>query len=174
MQAFEQSQKSRPLGSRIQTRLAMGFVAGFISVWIFSNGVIALLYAAGAPVPLTPWSMTPVPPFGLPRSVSGAFWGGLWGVVYALLEPRLTARLGWWCGGLAFGAVLPLFTLWFVVMPLKGIPIGGGFTPTGVPVDILLHAVFGLGTAIVFRLVSGLVGRGTPLPPTALSERSRG
>jgi hypothetical protein len=58
-------------------------------------------------------------------------------VVCALLEPRLTARLGWWSGGLAFGAVLPLVVLWFVVMPLKGLPIGGGFALSRVPVDIV-------------------------------------
>ncbi len=171
MQTFERLQDTRPIESRIQTRLVIGFVAGFISVLIFSNGMIALLYAAGLPVPFAPWSMAPVPPFGLPRSLSGAFWGGLWGVVYALLEPRLTARLGWWCGGLVFGGVLPLFVLWFVVMPLKGLPIGGGFALPGVPLDIVLHAVFGLGTSIVFRLGARLAGRRPPLSPAVLSDR---
>src|SRR5215213_3761938 len=81
-----------------------------------------------------------------PVILSAAFFGGLWGVVYALLEPRLTARLGWWAGGLAFG-VLPLLVLWFVALPLKGLPVGGGFAPAGVAVAVVLHAVFGLGTA---------------------------
>ena len=48
----------------------------------------------------------PVPPLGVPKSLSLAFWAGLWGVAYALLEPRLTALLGWWAGGLVFGLAL--------------------------------------------------------------------
>src|SRR3712207_8500337 len=79
-------------------RLLLGFLAGFLSVLIFQSGLVAVLHAAGA-VPSAPWSLAPVPPFGVPRSLSAAFWGGLWGVAYALLEPRLTARLGWWPGG---------------------------------------------------------------------------
>lgn len=174
MQSFERPQNSRPIESRIQTRLMIGFIAGFISVLTFSNGMIALLYVAGASVPFAPWSMASVPPLGVPMSLSGAFWGGLWGVVYAFLEPRLTARLGWWCGGLVFGGVLPLFVLWFVVMPLKGLPIGGGFALPGVPLDIVLHAVFGLGTSILFRLGARLVDRGTRPTPAVLLDRPRG
>ena len=149
------------------TRLIVGFIAGSLSVLIFSSGLIAIFYAAGAAVPLAPWSMAPVPPFGVPQSFSAAFWGGLWGVAYAFLEPRLTARLGWWSGGLVFGAVLPVLVLWFVVMPLKGLAIGGGFALSRVLLEIVLHAVFGLGTAIMFRL-------GLDLASAALSDLSRG
>jgi hypothetical protein len=151
-----------------------GFIARFLSVLIFSSGMIAILYAAGAPVPLAPWNMAPVPPFGVPQSISAAFWGGLWGVVYALFEPRLTARLGWWSGGLAFGGVLPLVVLWFVVMPLKGLPIGGGFALSRVPVDIVLHAVFGLGTAMIFRFglhIARRTARFTRRPAPIYHER---
>jgi hypothetical protein len=139
----------------VATQLVIGFVAGFVSVWIFSSGGIAVLAAARSAVPFPAWSMAPTQPFGVPQTVSGAFWGGLWGVLYALLEPWLTSQLGWWVGGLAFG-MLPLLALWFVALPLKGLPVGGGFAT--VPQDVLLHAVFGLGTAIVFRLVTGALG----------------
>ena len=153
------------------TRLVIGFSAGFLSVLIFQSGLVAILHAAGA-VPFAPWSLAPVPPFGVPRSLSAAFWGGLWGIAYALLEPRLTARLGWWSGGLAFGAVLPVLVLWFVVMPLKGLPVGGGFVPSGVLLVIVIHAVFGLGTAILFRFGLRRAGRRAPPSPAALSDRS--
>jgi hypothetical protein len=146
------------------TRLMVGFVAAFLSVLTFQSGMIAILYAAGAPVPFAPWSMAPVPPFGVPQTLSAAFFGGLWGVAYAPLEPRLTARLGWWSGGLAFGA-LPLLVLWFVALPLKGLPVGGGFAPSGVLVGIVLHAVFGLATAIFFRFGPRLAGRRALLSP---------
>lgn len=132
-------------------RLAIGFIAASLTVLTFQSAAIAILHGAGAPVPSPPWSMTPVPPLGVPRIFSSAFWGGLWGAGYALLEPRLTARLGWWRGGLAFGA-LPLMVLWLVVLPLKGLPVGGGFVPSGVVVAVVLHAVFGLATAAIFRV----------------------
>lgn len=146
-----------------KTRLTVGFIAGFLSVLIFSSGLIALLHAMGAAVPFAPWSMAPVPPFGVPQTISAAFWGGLWGVFYAFLEPRLTARFGWWLGGVVFGVALPLFLLWFVVFPLKGLPIGGGFTLPGVFKGIVLHAGFGVGAAIVFRIGSRLAARSRPL-----------
>lgn len=139
-------------------KVAFGFIAAFLSVLTLQMGLIAIFHAAGAAVPLTPWSMAPVPPFGVPHSLSAAFWGGLWGVVYAFLEPRLKARLAWWSGGLAFGA-LPLLVLWFVVLPLKGVPVGGGFALARVLQGIVLHAGFGLGTAIIFRLGVHLVSR---------------
>src|SRR5690349_8055843 len=154
-------------------RLMVGFVAGFLSVLTFQSGLIAILYALGA-IPFAPWRMTPVPPFGVPQSLSAAFWGGLWGVAYALLEPRLTGRLGWWPGGLAFGAVLPVLALWFVVLPLKGQPIGGGFAPLSrVLLTVVIHAVFGLGTAIIFRFGLRLAHRRAPLTPATLPDRSR-
>jgi hypothetical protein len=147
------------------TRLIVGFVAGFLSVSIVVNGLIAILHAAGI-VPFAPWNTMPMPPWGAPQFLSDAFWGGLWGIAYALLEPRLTARLGWWPGGLVFGAV-PLLVQWFVVFPLKGMAIAGGFVPSMMVLGIVLHAVFGLGTAIIFRLGRHLAGGRSSLSPAA-------
>jgi hypothetical protein len=170
-QAFERTRNIGTTGPD-RTSLALGFTAGFLSVWIFSSGMIALLYVAGVAVPFAPWSMAPTAPFGVPQTLSGAFWGGLWGLLYSLLEPRLTARVGWWAGGLLFGA-LPLFVLWFVVLPVKGIPVGGGFALSGSAVGVALHTIFGFGTAILFRTGARLVGRGTSLAPKALTDGSR-
>jgi hypothetical protein len=86
----------------------------------------------------------------MPETLSAAFFGGLWGIVYALLEPRLTGLFGRWLGGVVFGA-LPLLVLWFVALPLKGFPIGGGFASIALAA-IALHAGFGLGVAIIFWL----------------------
>ena len=153
------------------TRTVVGFVAGFLSVLTFQSGLIAIFYATGA-IPFAPWRMAPVPPFGVPQSLSAAFWGGLWGIAYALLEPRLMARLGWWAGGLAFGAVLPVLVLWFVVLPLKGQPVGGGFAPLSrVLLTVVIHAVFGLGTAILFRLGQHLAGRRASPSSATLPDR---
>ena len=137
----------------LSTRLVLGFVAGFLSHLLFQGALGAVLFAAGL-IPALTWSLMPVPPLGVPRTLSLGFWAGLWGIVYALLERRLTTRFGWWPGGLVFG-ILPLLAHWLVVLPLKGLGVGGGFHPAMVPIEIAFHAVFGIGTAIIFR--SGLV-----------------
>ena len=143
--------------STISTRLVLGFIAGFLSHLIFQGGFGAILYAAHL-LPSLIWSLMPVPPFGVPMSINLGFWAGLWGVLYAVLEPRLTARLTWWLGGLVFG-LAPLAAYWFVVLPLKGAGIGGGFHPAMVPIEIGFHVVFGIGVAIIFRLGVALAGR---------------
>jgi hypothetical protein len=149
-------------------RLVLGFVAGFLSHLIFQGAFGSVLYAASL-LPALPWSLAPVPPLGVASSVSLGFWAGLWGVVYVLLEPRLTALLGWWAGGLVFG-VLPLAVYWFVVLPLKGLGAGGGFHPSMVPIEVGFHAIFGLGVAIIFRCGLILVGGGSWTSPTALTR----
>lgn len=146
-------------------RVIAGFIAGFISVWVFSSGAIAVVQAAGGAVPFAPWSMAPVPPFGVPQTLSAAFFGGLWGILYAVIEPRLTAKLGWILGGLVYG-LLPMLALWFIVFPLKGVPVGAGFSAYGVFLGIVLHVAFGLGLAIFYRLARSLTGgRTTPTAP---------
>ena len=139
------------------TRLLAGFVAGFLSHLIFQGALGAMLYAMDL-VPALPWSLTPVPPLGVPRSLNLGFWAGLWGVVYALLEHRLSARLNWWLGGLAFGLAFPLLAFWFIVLPLKGAGIGGGFHLDMVPIHVAFHAIFGIGTAIIFRYALNIFG----------------
>lgn len=134
--------------STISTRLILGFLAGFLSHLIFQGGFGAALYAAHL-LPALPWSLTPVGPLGVPRTLNLGFWAGLWGVGYALLELRLTALFGRWLGGLVYG-LAPLGAYWFVVLPLKGFGIGGGFHLAMVPIEIGFHEFYGIGTAILF------------------------
>jgi hypothetical protein len=143
--------------STTSTRLFLGFLAGFLSHLIFQDALLGTLYVAHL-APALPWSLMPVPPLGVPASLNLAFWAGLWGLAYALLERRLTTLFGWWPGGLAFG-IAPLAVYWFVVLPLKGAGIGGGFHLAMVPLHVALHAIFGIGTAIIFRSGLLLAGR---------------
>jgi len=152
--------------SAISTRLLLGFLAGFLSHLIFQGAFGGILYAAHL-LPALPWSLAPVPPLGVPKSLSLAFWAGLWGLAYALLERRLTALHAWWSGGLIFGLALPLVAYWFVVLPLKGVGIGGGFHLAMVPIEVGFHAVFGIGTAIIFRLGLVLARRWNLASPAA-------
>jgi hypothetical protein len=152
--------------SPISTRLFAGFAAGFLSHLIFQGAFGATLYAADL-IPALPWSLMPVPPFGVPRSLNLAFWAGLWGLGYALLEPRLTALFGRWFGGLVYGFA-PLAGYWFVVLPLKGLGIGGGFHAAKAPIEIGFHLIFGLGAAILFHAGFALARRRDRASPEAL------
>lgn len=139
-------------------RLLFGFIAGFLAHLIFQGAFGSLLYAVDL-LPRLPFSAAPVPPLGVPRTLSLGFWAGLWGVAYALLEPRLTARFGWLLGGLVFGAA-PLLGHWFVAQPLKGAGLGGGFQAGAIPIEIGFHAAFGIGLAVILRIGLALVRRG--------------
>jgi hypothetical protein len=135
------------------SRLLLGFLAGFLAHLIFQGALGSILYAAEV-LPALPFSLAPVPPLGVPKTLSLGFWAGLWGVVYVLLERRLTARFGWLLGGLVFG-LAPLVAYWFFVLPLKGAGVGGGFRLGMVPIEIGFHAAFGIGLAVMLR--AGLV-----------------
>ena len=153
--------------STISTRLLVGFLAGLLSHWIVEGSLGAIFYASNL-VPNLPWSLRPVPPFGVPQTLSLAFWAGLWGVAYALLEPRLTGLFGRWGGALVFGLFLPLLGDWFVALPLKGHGVAGGFHPATVPIDIALNAALGVGIVAIFWLVLVLNARRSPASSQAL------
>jgi hypothetical protein len=148
-------------------RLLTGFLAGFLSHLTVEAAVGAGLHAAGL-LPALPWSLTPVGPLGVPQTMSLGFWAGLFGVAYALLEPQLTARFGRRGGGLLYGLAVPLLTDWFVVLPLKGHGVGGGFSPAAIPVDVALNATLGVGAAALFWAGLALARRRPPAAPEPL------
>ena len=147
--------------SQLPLRLLSGFSAGALSHVVF-QGALGTLYFGLGMIPGLPWSFAPLPPFGVPVTVNFAFWAGLWGIAYALVEPRLTARVGRLGGGLVFG-VAAMLVRWFVVLPLKGEPVVEGFVPNAVTVYAGFHLIFGIGLAILFaaalRLIQGAAPR---------------
>src|SRR3954453_12724931 len=110
-----------------------GFVAGFLAVLSFHQIPLLPLHLPGL-VPSPPWNMAPVPPLGVPAVISAAFWGGLWGIVLALLAPRLGGEARSWIEGILFGARVVAVVAWFVVRPIKGLPVGAVFAWPGVTI----------------------------------------
>ncbi len=149
--------------SKLSSRLLLGFSAGAVSHVVFQGALGSVYFAAGM-IPSLPWSLAPLPPFGVPVTVNFAFWAGLWGIAYAALEPRLTSRVGRVTGGLLFG-VAAMLARWFVVLPLKGEPVVEGFVPNLVVVYTGFHLIFGIGLAVLFGAALRLAGgapAGTP------------
>jgi hypothetical protein len=128
----------------------VGFIAGALSVVIFHQGAAALLYALEL-TKRAPFSFQPTQPFGVPQLLSIAFWGGIWGMVFAVLFARLDgAKLV--ISSLVFGAIFPTLVAWFVVAPLKGQPMAGGFAPMAMLIGPIVNGAWGLGTGIGLAL----------------------
>jgi hypothetical protein len=136
----------------------IGFVAGALAVLTFHQLTILLLSYVG-PTQGNVYSMRPIPPFGVPAVLNQAFWGGLWGCVFALLADRFPHRWPLWLAGLVFGAVAPTLVGWFVVAPLKGNPVAQGFEPARMWRGPIINGMFGLGTGIFFDLLRRTLGR---------------
>ncbi|WP_133716326.1 hypothetical protein [Methylocaldum gracile] len=135
------------------TRGLFGFVAGFFATLIFHQLTLALLWAVGL-APFAPFSLAPTSPFGIPAVFSLAFWGGVWGVLFALIEPRFPPPPGYWVTAFLFGAILPSLVALLVVFPLKGRPLGGGWHPPLLATAFLINGAWGLGTGLIFKLLA--------------------
>jgi hypothetical protein len=131
-------------------RALLGFVAAVISVLTFHQGMVALLYGAGV-ISFPPYPTVPVGPLAVPRIVDLCFWGGLYGVVFGLALPGLRQR-PLWLMGLALG-LLAACVGWFVVAPLKGLPVAGGWAPKAMLLSVLINGFWGLGVGLLAPLL---------------------
>jgi hypothetical protein len=126
------------------------FAAGFISVLLFQMGAIAVLYALGyLPDPPFPYGGTQ--PLGVPRIWSFAFWGGIWGIVYGAIEQRFPEGPMYYVAAFLFGAIAPVLVLWFIVFPLKGLPVAAGWNVGRMIMQVFFHGCFGLGVGVLLR-----------------------
>jgi hypothetical protein len=83
--------------------MVFGFVAGVFAVLVFHQCMVLALHLMGF-IPNFPWSMRPIPPWSVPAIVNQMFWGGLWGIGFALVGSLIP--LG---SDLARGVVYGLF-----------------------------------------------------------------
>ncbi|MFI5017241.1 MAG: hypothetical protein ACHQHK_04785, partial [Dongiales bacterium] len=86
-------------------QILLAFIAGALGVIIFHQGFLFLAYGLGW-VPRPPYDMSSTPPFDLPKVVSLAFWGGVWGIVMVLCLRRFSTGTRLWLAFL-FGGILP-------------------------------------------------------------------
>ena len=136
-------------------RYVLAFLAGFGSTLLFHQGLLFLLHRAGAS-PRPAYAMAPAPPFGVPQVLSLAFWGGVWAMA---LLPLLARWQGSWrelVAWLVAGAIGPTLVALLVVMPLKGMRVAGGGNPKLIVGALLLNGAWGIGTALLLRLLRRL------------------
>jgi hypothetical protein len=151
-QIFLYRQKGeKKMFQRILSRVFFSFVAGFVSVVVFHQAMLAILNWVGfATIP--PYQMVPTKPFGIPQLWSLAFWGGIWGIGLATVIFHLLPNNNYWLTALIFGALAPTSVFLFIVAPLKGLPIAGGGQISIIVTDLLVNAAWGIGTALLLRL----------------------
>jgi hypothetical protein len=131
-------------------RLLIGFIAGFLATLVFHQLTVAFLRGVGA-VSFLPYSWTPTEPFGIPAVLSLSFWGGVWGIIFALIHGRFPGGVGYWVMAFLFGAVLPLLVALLVVLPLKGRPMGGGWQLPLLVAAFFANGAWGVGTGVFLR-----------------------
>jgi hypothetical protein len=133
-------------------RALLGFVAAAISVITFHQWMWAALHFLNLPglgMP-APYPMGPTPPWGVPRVIDLAFWGGLYGIVFGLALPKL--RPPYWLVGLGLGIIAALVGM-FIVAPLKGLPIAGGWQLTSWVRSFLINGSWGIGVGLILPLM---------------------
>lgn len=138
----------------------LSFLAGFLATLVFHQGLLDILHRAGSS-PRAAYSMAPSGPFGVPQVLSLAFWGGVWGIALWLAVGRRKGA-SYWLAALVFGALLPSLVALFVVFPLKGQPVAGGWDPRILVGALLLNGAWGLGTAAFLRLAEYFLPSGAP------------
>jgi hypothetical protein len=136
-------------------RLLFGFAAGFLATLIFHQLTLWILWNMGV-APFAPFAMAATKPFGVPAMFSLAFWGGIWGILYALVDRTFLRRGGYWVTALLFGAILPSAAALFVVMPLKGRSMGGGWHL--LLTALLVNGAWGIGTGLILKGLSAWFG----------------
>jgi hypothetical protein len=148
-------------------RILLGFVAAALAVLLVHQPIIGALAAAKV-IPAVAYNMEPLktaPPMlasmfagfgfkGWPALFNNVFWGGLWGVLYALVFARLP--MAGWVKGLLLGVFVMVASNWLLLPYLRGQPLFAGFDPTRMAVTACIILPFGIATAIIY----GLMARG--------------
>jgi hypothetical protein len=133
-------------------RILAGFLAGFLATLIFHQLTLFVLKVMGV-APFSPFSMQPTSPFGVPAVFSLAFWGGVWGIIYAYVHHRFPAGAGYWLLAFLFGAIFPTLVAMLIVLPLKGKPMGGGWHLPLLITAFLINGAWGIGTGLILKLL---------------------
>jgi hypothetical protein len=135
--------------------LAAGFIAAALSVLVFHQGAILVLWLIGL-TPNFPWSFRGNQ-IGVPLIINSMFWGGLWGLVYAYFKDKWPSPA--LLGGVVFGILCStIIGGWIVVALLKGNPMFAGFAPLRMLISALIGGMFGLGTAFFYPHVAQRLG----------------
>lgn len=151
---------ARPRASLQAKDLAIGFVAGFLAVFVFHQLTIWAMGNLGLIPNAAIYRVDAYGPLGVPRVVNTAFWGGVWGIVLAAVRPWLPKpAMAFFICGFLFGIVGPTFFGWFVLAPFRGQPVAQGFKLANMWRGPVINGMWGLGAAFFLVLWDRLRAR---------------
>jgi len=133
-------------------RSLAGFIAGFFATLVFHQLALTILWVLGV-APFGPFSMALTQPFKVPAVISLALWGGVWGVLFALVDRRFPRGAGYWVTAFLFGAILPSLVALLMVLPLKGRPMGGGWHLSLLVTALFINGAWGVGTGLIVKVL---------------------
>ena len=140
----------QPGGRPCRYSLVRLFVSGALSVLLFQMGALAILFAIGQ-TQNVPFPYTPTSPMGIPQIWSFCVWGGVWALAFGCVERFFPNGPLYYVCSFLFGIVGPVMVLWFIVMPLKGLPVAAGGNLNRMLTQIIIHGCYGLGVGVLLR-----------------------
>ncbi len=131
--------------SSLINRTMIGFIAGALSVLTFHQAMIGLLHATGL-IGFAPFPLGAVGPLRVPHLLDMCFWGGVWGILYGILAPRLPGPA--WLQGVLLG-VAAVLAGHLLVTPLKGGSIYQGWGVHSLAIGLAINCFWGIGVALL-------------------------
>ena len=132
--------------------VVLGFVAAVLAVLVAHQVMVLVLHLIGW-VPNAPYSLRPNP-WGVPLLLNGMFWGGVWGILFALVVAKLPGDT--WLKGLILGLAGPLLIgNWLLLPVIRGQAMFGGFVPMRMLIGALILGAFGIGWAYIYKAMAG-------------------
>jgi hypothetical protein len=139
----QETSGERKTRMQARSRAALGGMVGALCVLPFYQGLWTACAKAGL-------RLQPYPAAGVPLVVTLAVTGGTLGAVFGLLLPALR-RPGWQCGAMLGGVVTVL--LWFIVVPLTGAPVAGGFHAVRMLQTLTINVAWGVSVGLLVSLL---------------------
>jgi hypothetical protein len=134
----------------VSTRIFLGLVAGALSMLLFHQTTLQVLYWIG--VNSHPaFRLSVVAPFNAPMIVSITFWGAIFGAAVSLLVPR---QLGSWLLRSVLAGLFVVAMAWFVVRPLAGHPAAFGWHPRSMALSFTANLMWGFGFTLIQPILS--------------------
>ena len=70
---------------------------------------------------------------------------------FGALERRFPEGPMYYVASFLFGMIGPVLVLWFIVFPIKGIPMAAGWDINRMIVHLIIHGCFGLGVGVLLK-----------------------
>lgn len=148
--------------SDFPTRILFGFTAGFVATLTFNQLTVLILWYVGVS-PISAYSIARNS-VGVPQILSFAFWGGVWGILFSMVDHRFPVDRGYWVTAFLLGAVVLSGSFLLVVLPLKGQPVAGGWRLSLLLTVFLANGAWGIGTGLILKGLSRWLSRQRHVP----------